>query len=144
MIKLQDLIDRFGESELAQLTDRDNYQTINEMIANKAIDDASAEVESYLKITGLIARNHQGKLIYRHTNQIPYPLVIKTCDIARYYLYENGVTDIVKQRYQQAIDWLKLVMKNPAMLTGENTGAVDGANSGVFVIANSIPNQWNL
>lgn len=45
MIKLQDLIDRFGESELAQLTDRDNYQTINEMIANKAIDDASAEVE---------------------------------------------------------------------------------------------------
>ena len=39
-------------------------------------------------------------------------------DIARYYLHEDGATGIVKERYLQAIAWLKEVMKHPEMLTG--------------------------
>ena len=41
---------------------------------------------------------------------------IKVCDIARYYLYDDAVTGIVEERYQSAIAWLKMVVKNPNML----------------------------
>lgn len=136
MITLDDLIDRFGESELANLTDKENYQIIDETVINHAIADAMAEVVAYLNPTGLIVGG-----VYVGTP--PKSLVLKTCDIARYYLYENGVTEIVEARYKQAIDWLKLVGKNPAMLTGGvgDTGA-NGTKSGIAVMSNPTPNMW--
>lgn len=136
MIELQDLIDRFGETELANLTDKENYQIIDEIVINHAIADAVAEVVGYLNPTGLIAGG-----VYVGTP--PKSLVLKTCDIARYYLYENGVTDIVEKRYKQAIDWLLLVQKNPSMLTGlADTGATDEIKSGIVVMPNRPPNMW--
>lgn len=136
MISLQDLIDRFGETELANLTDKENYQIIDEIVINHAIADAVAEVVGYLNPTGLIAGG-----VYLGIP--PKSLVLKTCDIARYYLYENGVTDIVEKRYKQAIDWLLLVQKNPSMLTGlADTGATDEIKSGIVVMPNRPPNMW--
>ena len=79
MISLQDLIDRFGETELANLTDKENYAIIDETVINHAISDAVAEVVGYLNPTGLIVNG-----VYAHTP--PKSLVLKTCDIARYYL----------------------------------------------------------
>ena len=143
MITIQDLIDRFGEHELANLTDRDNYTVINTDIVEKAINDATAEAESYLKTTGLVSRTSHRRLIYTADKKPPEALVIKLCDIARYYLYEDGTTTIVETRYKQAIDWLKLVMKNPKMLTGvlDNSDDSNGS-SGIHVIPNPVPNMW--
>lgn len=132
MISLDDLIDRFGERELANLTDRENYAVIDETIINHAIADATSEINSYLNPTGLIADG-----VYIGTP--PKALVIKACDIARYYLYENGTPEIVEVRYKQAIDWLKLVSKTPTMLTGTQTAS---SNSGVAVMPNPVPNVW--
>lgn len=136
MITLQDLIDRFGETELANLTDKENYAIIDETVINHAITDATAEVVGYLNPTGLIAGG-----VYLGTP--PKSLILKICDITRYYLYENGVTDIVEKRYKQAIDWLLLVQKNPSMLTGlADTGATDEIKSGIVVMPNRPPNMW--
>lgn len=142
MISKQDLIDRFGETELAQLTDREQATVIDDAVLNKAIADAESEIESYLNLTGLFFRDEDGSLVYRLAAHPPKPLIIKACDIARYYLYEDGDITIVKERYQQAIAWLKLVMKNPAMLTGnQDTAKIKGQN-GVYVLANPVPDYW--
>lgn len=138
MITLQDLIDRFGESELQELSDKDHYQHIDHTVINHAIDDATDEVASYLQAVGLV-RMDGGTWVYSG-GATPKALTIKTCDIARYYLYEDGVTEIVEQRYKQAVDWLKLVMRNPEMLTGGNSSLQ--ANSGVYVIGNPQPKGW--
>ncbi|MDI4500811.1 DUF1320 domain-containing protein [Moraxella nonliquefaciens] len=136
MITLQDLIDRFGEQEIIQLTDKVNYQVIDETVINHAISDAVAEIVGYLNPTGLIADG-----VYIGTP--PKSLVLKVCDIARYYLYENGVTDIVEKRYRQAIDWLLLVQKNPSMLTGAtHDDGTHGTKSGIAVMPNRPPNMW--
>lgn len=136
MITLDDLIDRFGETELANLTDKENYQIIDETVINHAIADAMAEVAAYLNPTGLIVGG-----VYVGTP--PKSLVLKTCDIARYYLYENGVTDIVEKRYRQAIDWLLLVQKNPSMLTGvTHDDGTHGTKSGIAVMPNRPPSMW--
>lgn len=136
MITLQDLIDRFSEQEIVQLTDKINYQVIDETVVNHAISDATAEVVGYLNPTGLIVGG-------TYVGTPPKSLILKTCDIARYYLYENGVTDIVEKRYRQAIDWLLLVQKNPSMLTGlADTGATDEIKSGIVVMPNRPPSMW--
>lgn len=136
MIELQDLIDRFGESELINLTDKEHYQIIDETVINHAISDAVSEVVGYLNPTGLIVGG-------AYVGTPPKSLVLKTCDIARYYLYENGVTEIVEKRYKQAIDWLLLVQKNPSMLTGAtHDDGMQGTKSGIAVMPNRPPNMW--
>lgn len=141
MITQQHLIDRFGRSELAELSDREHGNDIIETVVQTAIDDAEAEVEGYLKAAGLVSRNNRGRLIYLDDQAPPKALTLKLCDIARYYLYADGVTDIVETRYNQAISWLKLVMTSPEMLTGERQRH---GHSGVYVIANRVPDSWQM
>lgn len=165
MITLTDLIDRFGESELANLSDKDNYRLINETVINHAINDALAIIQSYLNPTGMIRQGADGKLIYvgqlcpssSHQNpyddpysnpyghqaigQVPKALILKACDIARFYLYDDGVTEIVQKRYDDAIAWLKMVSTNPAMLTGVATS--NKGQSGIYVISSATPSLYD-
>ncbi|MDO4434847.1 MAG: DUF1320 domain-containing protein [Cardiobacteriaceae bacterium] len=106
MITRDDLTKRFGEAELIRLTDREHYQHINEDVLKAAILDAEAEAKSYLRAAGL-----SDAIV--HTAPI---LKIKVCDMARYYLHQDGVTTVVEARYQQAISFLKEVVKNPRLL----------------------------
>lgn len=141
MITLQDLIDRFGEDELAKLTDRQNYQVIDDAVIDRAINDACSEMATYLHPAGLISINRLGNMTYLPATKPPQALVLKTCDIARYYLYENGTTEIVEKRYDDAIKWLDKVKKDPTMLTGAVAPTTDGT-SGVVVFANPVPNIY--
>ncbi len=141
MITLADLTERFGKHEIAELTDREAFETINQTVVDKAIGDAESEIESYLNVTGLVGRNALGRLIYTQSATMPNALFVKACDIARYYLHEEGATAIVEKRYVQAVDWLKLVMRNPTMLTG--VVAVENTNGGgIVVLANPVPSDW--
>lgn len=147
MIELQDLIDRFSEQEIVQLTDKINYQVIDETVVNQAIKDALGEVESKLNSTGLVFRDDRGVLGYRVDGvAMPTPdsLILKACDIARYYLYENGVVDIVQKRYDYALKWLDEVKDDPRMLTGKkDDGNADShAKVGIVVIPNEVPSMW--
>lgn len=129
IIQLHDLLHRFGERELINLTDRATKSEIVADVLQKAIDDAEAEVWGYLRGAGF--------------NQPfatpPHALVVKTCDVCRWYLYENGIPEVVQKRYETAIAWLKTVMKNPSMLGFDADGvATAQANVGMVVIANEV------
>ena len=146
MITIDDLLTRFNkDNELAELTDREHYENIDINVINTAIRDAEAEVETYLNTLGLVKRNRLGNLIYTYATTIPEALILKTCDIARYYLHDDQVTDVVQKRYDQAVKWFEKVQKNPAMLTGitEGVGNTEMANSGVFVMPNAVPSMWD-
>lgn len=94
----QDLIDRFGEEELVQLTDRAEPPAgeIDATVIGKALADADDAVNGYL------AARYEVPLASP-------PLILKrtACDIARYYLYEDRVTEAVRKRYEDAVAYLK-------------------------------------
>lgn len=100
----QDLIDRYGQTELAQLTDPTAGATINTTTVARALADADAEINSYVGV--------------RYTLPLPStPVVILrvACDIARYNLWDNAAPDAVATRYKNAIALLKL------LATGDTT-----------------------
>lgn len=143
MITKDDLIHRFGIDEMVNLTDKDHYQAINDTVMGYAIADASALVASYLKPAGLITETPTGSLVYTVNGAVqptPKALSLKLCDIARYYLYENGTTEIVEKRYSEAIDWLKMVAAKPQMLTG----LTPKTNSSICVIAATPPSLYGI
>lgn len=91
----QDLIDRFGEGELIQLTDRDGGGVIDDTVLNDALADADDEVNA--------------RLAARFTLPLastPRVLVRVAADVARYYLYDDRATDQVRRRYDDAIKLL--------------------------------------
>ena len=79
MITIQDMITRFGEQEMAERSNHENYETIDEAVMAAAIADAEEEAASYLRAAKLFFTN----------DTAPQVLKIKVCDIARYYLYER-------------------------------------------------------
>ena len=62
---------------------------------------------------------------------------MRACDIARWYLYEDKVTDVVQLRYDQALQWLRDLRKFPGML-GLNL-AGDQSTALVIVAPNEVP-----
>ena len=101
----QNLIDRFDEKELVELTDRATPAAgaIDDQVLNRALADADARINAFLAP--------------RYTLPIdPVPGVLEqtACDIARYYLYEDRVTDQVKRRYDDAMAFLKNVANGTA------------------------------
>lgn len=107
----QDLIDRFGELELKQLTDRVNKPptTIDDTVVGRALSDASELADSYL-----------GKLYTLPLSTVP-PALVKNCaDIARYYLHGKAAQDtIIETAYSQALAWLKDVAKGLVTIPAE-------------------------
>lgn len=93
---LQDLIDRYSENELIQLSDRINAGTIDINVINRAIADADGEIDGYLA----------GRFAAPIT-PIPKSLVRIACDITRYYLYDDLSTDKIDKRYNDAVKFLK-------------------------------------
>ena len=112
----QDLINRFGEQELIQLTDRDVVGAIDTTVLNQAIADADAEINSYLTGYSLPLAS------------IPANLLRIGCDITRYYLAGNLVNDQVRNRYKDAIAYLTLVSQGKISLAPDISGAVEPDN----------------
>nr|OAM18008.1 hypothetical protein A7P90_09045 [Eikenella corrodens] len=131
MITRQDLIDRFGEDELVVLTDREGRGVIDDEVLNRAIEDAEAETAAYIQAAGLVLPSP------------PKVLVIKVCDIARYYLHDNGETQVVLDRYKQAIAWLRDVVRNPRLLDPDAVVA-DAKPSACAVRPNVPEDNWEI
>jgi phage gp36-like protein len=96
----QDMIDRFGSTELIELTDRANLGSIDTTVLGRALADADAEINGYL------ASRYTLPLL-----SVPPVLVAKACDIARYYLYDVRVTEAVKARYDDAVSYMQSLAK---------------------------------
>lgn len=122
----QDLVDRFGEAELVQLTDRATPPTgvIDVTVMGKALADADDAINGYLAS--------------RYTVPLASPpLIVKrlACDIARYFLYEDRVTEAVRKRYEDAIAYLKDAAAGKVALGVDAQGAAPADPGGPQVDA---------
>lgn len=95
-----DLIRLFGLSEVESLSQLDypGNGTIDTVRVQAACEYATQEIDAYLT--------------FRYTLPIvsvPMVLTNKAADIARYQLEHNAPREDVRQRYEDAIVWLKLV-----------------------------------
>lgn len=97
-----DLIARFG-TEVEQL---ESMHPQGNTAVQSAIQDATEEIDGYLA----------GRYDLPLPN-VPNNLKRLACDIARYYLYFQQPTELVEKRYEQAIDYLKMVANNKAHLS---------------------------
>ncbi|KQQ85847.1 hypothetical protein ASF65_04740 [Aureimonas sp. Leaf324] len=81
---LQDLIDRFGDRELIQLTDRTNRpaSVIDQTVVGRALADADALIDGYV-----------GKVHALPLAAVPPALVKTAADIARFYLHSKPEKD---------------------------------------------------
>lgn len=118
-----DLETRYGSEELRQLTDRTAGTTIDGGVVERAIADAVAQIDSYVGARYLVPLS-------------PVPDVINRicCDIARYYLYEDRVTEQVRKRYEDCIELLKAIANGKAQLSlAEGSAPPQAAAAGVLV-----------
>jgi len=113
----QDMIDRFGEDELIQRTDRSNIGVIDSAVLDRAIADASAEIDSYLSKYTL------------PLSVIPAVLVRACCDMARFYIYDDMVPDVVDARYASSLKFLTQVAKGVINVGPDDTGASPATNN---------------
>lgn len=106
----QDLVDRFGEQELIQLTDRVNRpaSTIDDVVVSRAIGDASALADGYL-----------AKVLTLPLSPVPSVLTKNVCDIARYYLHGKAAEKdgAVARAYAEAVAFLRDVSRGLVQLT---------------------------
>jgi len=111
----QDLIDRFGELEIIQLTDRDNVppEAIGTDVVDRALADADALIDSYL------AAHYALPL-----SSAPPSLVKAAADIARFYLWGDRADPkgAIRAAHDDAVRWLERLSKGLVSLE------IDGAS----------------
>lgn len=105
----QDLIDRFGAVELAQLTDRTNRppSVIDGIVVGRALADAAGLIGGYLS-----------KVYDLPLASVPANLVKAQADIARYYLHGKATEKDghVATAYRDAVAWLRDVSQGKVRL----------------------------
>lgn len=84
---LTDLISRFGEDEIVQLTDSERTGEPDAVIVGRALGDADAEID------GALSGRYALPLV-----TIPELLRRIACDLARESLYTDALPDLVKSR----------------------------------------------
>jgi phage gp36-like protein len=110
----QDLIDRFGERELVQLTDIDEPRTdaVVTVRVQRALDDAVAEIDGYL-----------AGLYTLPLTAVPATLRRVAVDLARYHLGGVATDGVEAKRYDDAIKFLRLVAAGSVRLGVDATGS---------------------
>ena len=93
---IDDLIQRFGEDELIQRTDRDYDGSMDTAVIDAAIADATDQINAYL----------QGRVTLP-LSDVPRIITAHACDIARYRLYDDGVSEHVAERHKQTMQYLR-------------------------------------
>lgn len=121
----QNMIDRFGEQLLIELTDRVTPLTnaIVDSVLNAALDEASALIDSY------VSRRYD----------LPFssaPLVLRsTCEtIAFYKLHRGRHAEETRKEYEDALDFLRQLSTGTAIL---DVGGTEPVSAPAQAIADS-------
>lgn len=114
------LIERFGEDELLAIASDETGTAIDTAGVERACDDASGEIDGYVSAAGYT---------------VPLATVTRiitayACDIARYRLYDEHVSDAVKKRYDDAVKFLVRVSRGEVKL-GISTGPASSSAGSV-------------
>ena len=118
----QDLIDRFGERELIQLTDPDGASIAGTKVES-ALLDAHALADGKLSRVYAVPLEGCRKPAPQPDNvhavdMVPPPQLVRiVCDVARYYLYDDLAPESeVVARYKQAVAELDAIAAGKAQL----------------------------
>lgn len=114
--EVQDLIDRYGEDEILQLTDRDDSGQVDDTVAQTALDDAEAEVDGYLGGRYELPLESPPRILSRITT-----------DIARYHLHDGVPPDHVNKRYEDAVKFLQKIAEGKVSLGASTAPPSAGA-----------------
>ena len=120
-----DMISRFGQDEIQNLTDRNNAGMIDVSVLGMALADADATINGYLA----------GRYILP-LSVVPAALVKRAADLARYYLFGLQATDLVKSNHDDALVWLKQVNTGIIEL-GIEQQTLAAESSGISVQSNT-------
>lgn len=124
-----DLVERFGTTELAQLTDPAAGATINATTVARALGDADAEIDAR------IAQRYALPLA-----STPLVLVRVAADLARYFLWDARASEQVRNRYKDAIALLNQMASGAVQLGG--AAALAPAAGSVAVLARAPARQF--
>lgn len=122
----QNMIDRFSEREIIQLTDTAIPGTgvINDTVLDAARSDAAALIDGYI----------QARYELPLANP-PEILTIKSCDIARYYLFDDKATEQIVDRYNQAVKYLEQVSMGKISLALASDGTAPAASDSAEMVS---------
>jgi len=102
-----DLVQRFGNDELSQLTDETAAHSADDSEVTNACDEASSLIDSYLAARYGVPLS-------------PVPTMVRkwACDIARKFVWKDraGADSVVTLNYEAALSQLKDVAKGVAAL----------------------------
>ena len=139
---LADLVARFSQRELAQLTDLDNIppSEVDAVLVDTKLADASAFVDGYVgQMYRLPLRGCTKPTGVNMVEQVPPPVLTRlTCDLARYYLYDDlAPENEVYRRYKAALAELGNIASGKTLLAcpwggsaGDLVGAADAQSGG--------------
>lgn len=121
---LNDLIKRFGESEINDLLDRDSDGLHESETLDMTIADADSLIDGYLGVRYKVPI-------------IPTPTIIKafSCDITRFLLWDDNAPEEIRKRYSDVIARLKDYAKG-LMVLPDAQAAPQNPSGGVDFIAN--------
>lgn len=133
-ITAQEMINLFGEPELIEVTNLDDpsANTINLVRLESAIAYAESEINSYLN------RNYNLPL-----SSVPMVLINKVADLVRWQLDSRNTRTEVRQRYEEAIAWLRLVAKGEVRLGLDNEDQQVVTTSYPVINYSNPSNVWN-
>lgn len=114
----QNMIDRYSEDELIQLTDKTRAGMIDNSVLDLALTDADDEITPYLAARYVVP-----------LASVPKSIIRIACTIARYRLYDQAATERVAQDYKDAIKFLQGIASG-ALDIGLNTAAAPVPTSG--------------
>jgi phage gp36-like protein len=94
----QDLITRFGDQEIIDLTDKQYLGEVDAAVLQRAIADTDALIDGYLDSRFKAALN-------------PVPMIVNrlACDLVRYQLHDDLVPENVLNRYKDALKILEQI-----------------------------------
>lgn len=150
-----ELLTRFDATEIAQRADRGVPRLVTaalmiDIAAAVAMDDyTDEEVARATTALAVVQRALQdaddtinGYISARYTLPVdPVPAVLArvACELARFYLYDDQVTDVIKDRHAANIKWLAEVAKGLVSLGADAISGVQPASSAGAEVVSSAP-----
>lgn len=130
----EDMIGRFGEMEVRQITDLNGTGDIDDSVLEFALRSASDEIDGY------IAGRYTLPLASR-----PPILMGIACDIARYRLTgtERVCAEEIRERYRDGVRYLEKVAKGDVSLGATSSGGAAVASSSVGIMFTAGGNNWS-
>lgn len=126
----QDLLERYGADELAQMSDPWGTGDPDPAVIDRALADAHAEIDAYL-----IGRYSLPLL------HVPAALARIACDVARYRLWADKASEEVRRRYEDARRLLEQIGSG-AVSIGPLVNAQPSVGS--MQLVSAPPRNWGI